>query len=281
MEQKIKGLLFGGCSFTWGQGLYHYSNLSNLPTSLENRTFKSRDITEAMIRHKNSIRFPRLVVNHLNTFEVCKEDVGRLHGNGGSEDETFGFFDYLFNVDRKFSYDDFSHIIIQLSNPYRNHFEFELNGITHKTKILNTYLYNGIDDDIVGGKEFDEYCALNNYTMDDIQELHLSKQYRRLKERVIFYNKKGIEVRIVCWFGDVINSTKNDNFFNDKVIKLKYKNKEFGTIMSLIESEDELSIEGDFRKNKNSHVSDGHPSKLCHQIIANSIISNLTKKDLI
>ena len=68
----MKGILFGGCSFTWGQGLYHYSNLSNLPASSENRTFNSRVITEAMIRHKNSIRFPRLVANHLNTFEVCK-----------------------------------------------------------------------------------------------------------------------------------------------------------------------------------------------------------------
>ena len=26
----MKGILFGGCSFTWGQGLYFYSNLPNL-----------------------------------------------------------------------------------------------------------------------------------------------------------------------------------------------------------------------------------------------------------
>ena len=96
MVRKIKGLLFGGCSFTWGQGLYHYSNLSYLQEASENRSFNSRAISEAMIRHKNSIRFPRLVANHLNTFEVCKDDIGKLYGNGGSEDETFDFFDYLF-----------------------------------------------------------------------------------------------------------------------------------------------------------------------------------------
>jgi hypothetical protein len=281
VERKIKGLLFGGCSFTWGQGLYHYSNLSHLAASSEKCSFNSKGITEAMIRHKNSIRFPRLVANQLNTFEVCKDDVGKLHGNGGSKDETFDFFDYLFNVERKFSYDDFSHIIIQLSNPYRNYFEFELDGLMYKTKILNTHLYNGIDDDDVGGEEFEKYCALNNYTIDDIQELHLKKQYKRLKERVIFYNKKGIEVRIVCWFGDVIFSEKDDNFFNDKVVKLKYKNKEFVTIMSLMQSDGEMVIEDDFKKNKNLIVLDRHPSKLCHQIIANSIINNLTQKDLI
>lgn len=26
----MKGVLFGGCSFTWGQGLYFYSDLPNL-----------------------------------------------------------------------------------------------------------------------------------------------------------------------------------------------------------------------------------------------------------
>lgn len=281
MGRKIKGLLFGGCSFTWGQGLYHYSNLSNLPASSENRSFNSRGITESMIRHKNSIRFPRLVANRLNTFEVCKEDIGKLHGNGGSEDETFDFFNYLFNVERKFTYDDFSHIIIQLSNPYRNYFEFELDGVTHKTKILNTHLYNGIDDDIVGGKEFDEYCQLHNYTIDDIQEQHLIKQHKRLKERVVFYNKKGIDVKIICWFDDIIYSYEKNRFFNDKVIKLKNKNKEFGTIMRLMESEDEMVIEGDFKKNKNMTVLDRHPSKLCHEVIANSIVDNLIEKDLI
>ena len=26
----MKGLVFGGCSFTWGQGLYYYSDLPRL-----------------------------------------------------------------------------------------------------------------------------------------------------------------------------------------------------------------------------------------------------------
>jgi len=281
MRQNIKGILFGGCSFTWGQGLYHYSNLSNLPATSESHSFNSRAITEAMVRHKNSLRFPRLVANALNTFEVCKDDVGQLLGNGGSEDETFDFFNHIFNVERKFSYQDFSHMIIQLTNPYRSYFEFELNGVSYKTKILNAHLYNGIDDDIVGGKEFDEYCNLHNYTVDDIQEQHLIKQNKRLKEKVIFYNKKGIDVKIISWFGDVLYCLKDDTFFKDKVIKIKNNNKEFGTIMSLMKSDDDMTIEGDFRKNKNRNVFDVHPSKECHQIIAKSIINNLTSNSLI
>ena len=26
----VKGIIFAGCSFTWGQGLYYYSNLPTL-----------------------------------------------------------------------------------------------------------------------------------------------------------------------------------------------------------------------------------------------------------
>jgi hypothetical protein len=281
MGQTIKGLLFGGCSFTWGQGLYHYSNLSNLPATSENHSFNSKVVTEAMIRHKNSLRFSRLVANDLNTFEVCKEDVGQLSGNGGSEDETFAYFDYLFNVERKFSYNDFSHIIIQLSNPYRNYFEFELNGVSYRTKISNTHLYNGIDDDVVGGEKFEEYCNLHNYSIYDIQNIHLNTQYKRLKEKVIFYNNKNIDVKIICWFGDVIGILKNDNFFNDKIIRFNYNNKNFSTIMSLMESDVDMVIEGDFKKNKNMTVKDRHPSKFCHEIIADSIVRNLTNKKIL
>ena len=281
MGQTIKGILFGGCSFTWGQGLYHYSNLSNLRATSENHSFNSKAVTEAMIRHKNSLRFSRLVANELNTFEVCKEDVGQLLGNGGSEDETFAYFDYLFNVERKFSYNDFSHIIIQLSNPYRNYFEFELNGVSYRTKISNTHLYNGIDDDVVGGEKFEEYCNLHNYSIGDVQEIHLNNQYKKLKEKVIFYNSKNIDVKIICWFDDIVGISKNDNFFSDKIIKFKYNNKNFGTIMSLMGSDENMVIEGDFKKNKKMTVKDGHPSKFCHEIIADSIVRNLTNKKIL
>ena len=274
----IKGLLFGGCSFTWGQGLYFYSNLSNL-SRYDNYAFSAGKITEAMIRHKNSLRFPRLVANHLNTFEVCKDDIGQLRGNGGSEDETFDYFDYLFNVERKFSYDDFSHIIIQLSNPYRNYFEFKLNNRIYKTKILDSHLYNGVDDDVVGGDEFDEYCRLHNYTIEDVEKIHLYNQYNRLKDRVIFYNSKNITVKIISWFDDVITNVKDDDFFNDKKIKINYNDKDFNTIMRLMDSDSDMVIESDFKNNKNITVMDRHPSKLCHEVIANSVINNLINKN--
>ena len=57
MRQTIKGILFGGCSFTWGQGLYHYSNLSNLPATSENHSFNSRVNDQS--KPLSSIVFPK------------------------------------------------------------------------------------------------------------------------------------------------------------------------------------------------------------------------------
>ena len=41
-----KGILGVGCSFTWGEGLYFYSKLKNLPFK-ENHEFINSEITSA------------------------------------------------------------------------------------------------------------------------------------------------------------------------------------------------------------------------------------------
>jgi hypothetical protein len=72
---------------------------------------------------------------------------------------------------------------------------------------------------------------------------------------------------------------KDDDFFNDKKIKINYNDKDFNTIMRLMDSDSDMVIESDFKKNKNITVMDRHPSKLCHEVIANSIINNLINKN--
>ena len=273
----MKGILFGGCSFTWGQGLYFYSDLPNLPFEAQNYGFDPKEISEPMLRYKNSIRYPRLVSSYFETFEVLKDDVGVLLGNGGSEDESFEYFDYLFNVEKKYKYSDFSYIILQLSNIWRNDFHFELNGINYKTKIHDNNLYNQIKRDFVRGAKFDEFCEINNYNFSDIEVLHKKQQLKRLKDEIIFYNGNGIEVKIVSWHSDLFMESLNDTFFNDVFIKLNYKNKITESIQELMSFSEEMIIETDLKNNKGIRCKDRHPSKECHKIIANSIIENLKK----
>ena len=63
----VKGIIFAGCSFTWGQGLYYYSNL---PTLKEPDPFcyDGNLVEQSHIKFMESVRFPRLVANHFKTF---------------------------------------------------------------------------------------------------------------------------------------------------------------------------------------------------------------------
>ena len=86
----MKGLVFAGCSFTWGQGLYFYSNLNHTP-KFDEWVYDYSLMTDALIKFKDTIRFPRLVANHFNTFEVCKKT------NGGSDVTSLMFLKKLFD----------------------------------------------------------------------------------------------------------------------------------------------------------------------------------------
>ena len=73
-----KGMIFAGCSFTWGQGLYYYSNMSTLrQPAPEQYDFKL--VTHAHKRFMASLRYPRLVANHFGTFELVKKEMGSAY----------------------------------------------------------------------------------------------------------------------------------------------------------------------------------------------------------
>jgi hypothetical protein len=125
----MNGILFAGCSFTWGQGLYYYSDLKRIPT-MEEWSFDYSLMTDALIDYKNTVRYPRLVANHFKTFEVCRDT------NGGSDEDSLQFIKMAFDIkDRKegsfdyltykrFKYEDISYVIFQTTQPYRSSFKF-------------------------------------------------------------------------------------------------------------------------------------------------------------
>lgn len=90
----MKGLVFAGCSFTWGQGLYFYSDLNHTP-KFDDWVYDYSLMTDALIKFKDTIRFPRLVANHFNTFDVCKAT------NGGSDVTSLMFLKkYSINISK-------------------------------------------------------------------------------------------------------------------------------------------------------------------------------------
>jgi hypothetical protein len=270
----MKGLLFGGCSFTWGQGLYFYSELPNLfnPSS---ETYFGDKVTDSHKKFAETLRYPRLVANHFKTFEVFKNI------NGGSEDETFQFFKRIFNDPKKilfdsnvcyerYIYEDFSYVIIQLSHIYRNKFYFELDG---EKCFTNSRPINGWDDTT----KLEKWMEINNYSVGDWLDQLKKEQYERLLKELKFYESKGIQTKILSWHNDLIEHIKNDEFLNERFIQIRYEDKVYDTIHDLQTNHSEMYIKSD--PYFNGYVySDHHPSKKCHEIIANSIIYNLEKK---
>jgi hypothetical protein len=264
----MKGMLFGGCSYTWGQGLYFYSDLPHLYNSPSIYEFPGHKVVSAQIRFKNTLYYPRLVANHFNTFEVVKPY------NGGSDDESFQFFKDSFTkvIDivspnyhfDKYSYDEFDYFIIQLSGILRNRFYFNIDD-----KIFSCKLDTKIMD-----HKMIEYMKINNYTFEDCYEQFINQQYERLKKELMFYENKGIKTKIMLWFDDLLGLIKNDEFLNQKLVQLHYDNKVVYTIKELQDNYAEMTILTDpyFENNK---INDWHPSKLLHRIMADGIIKSI------
>jgi hypothetical protein len=264
----MKGILFGGCSFTWGQGLYYYSNLNRLPILENDYTYHPELIKESHLRFKDSIRYPRLVANNFNTFEVFKDNNNKDLGNGGSEDDTFDFFDNIFE-NKRFFYDDFDYIIIQLSNVYRNKFYYTHNNLINSV-ILNPK-YSHFQNDTNNIKE---YYINSSITFEDIMKDHLLQQYTRLRKKMLYYEEQGIKTRILSWQDDLLDLIFSDEFTNDRFIKMEYNNTTVNTIEDLMRLDNnKFTIECD--KFFTEKILDNHPSKYCHKIIADSIIKNI------
>lgn len=274
----MKGILFGGCSFTWGQGLYFYSDLNRLVYPKDEYSYFKKDITDAQIKFKDTIRFPRLVANHFKTFEVFKTL------NGGCEDETFMFFENIFTDPLKkklqshlslerYDYDDFDFIVIQLSQFQRNRFYFELHG----EKLWSN---NSPRDPHLGQKKLLEWMEVNNLDYDGWIQYILDQQFNRLLKELKFYEDKGIKTIILSWENTMIDMIKSNEYINKRFVKLKYENEEFDTIDDLQKKHPKMKIKYDHEFFGENPPKDHHPSKLCHRVIADNIINHIEKNYL-
>jgi hypothetical protein len=272
----MKGIIFGGCSFTWGQGLYFYSDLENLTYPAGENVFNGEDLKLSHIKFRETLYYPRLVANHFNTFETFK------NANGGSEDETFQFFKFVFEEKNriadhisyeKYNHHDFDYMVIQLSQMWRNRFYYDKND---PNKFINVPLHT-LSELEKRYPDFLEWFYNSDETFDDCNETMLEQQFLRLKNEVMFYEEKGIKVRILSWQNELVSPILKDPYLSERFIKLKYRNKEHKTIESLQREHKNMVIKSDFDNFVGNPPLDHHPSKLCHQVIAENIINNIQK----
>ena len=300
---RVKGMLFVGCSFTWGQGLWYYMNS---PTVQE-------DLPEGYIREhyhvqhhafKDSVRYPRLVAKHFNTFEIVHpQNSGANHQiveywttafktktvkdaifiRGHNFDYTNRDLDaldlptidreYPTMVDRPMPLDvsDISHLVFQLTYWTREVDTVEYEGKEIELRITQTWDHNRPYQKMLLEKIEKEKISVGEYN-----DRLLSKSMNNIKQFLQDLENNGVKTSMMTWDPAYLPGIKSDPWLKERLIELDYKDCKYDCITDLMKSNPELVIKTDFENFKVPPI-DSHPSLKCHQVMANSIIKFLEK----
>jgi len=260
----MSGIIFAGCSHTHGHGLWFYSK------DLYGQCKSNEDITSILenrpihhLKYKDVLRFPRLVSQELEMFEITREDYS------GNDEDSIEFIDQVFGVlplnpqwvKNNYKHDEVKYIIFQTSMPQRSHYI-----LPDGSKFRFSDDYNKIH-------EFFEMYNFINY--EDYLEKLCGQIFDRIKEIFIRYENKGIVPLIFNWSNDYNKLIEGDDYMNQRKIYIKNKNKEFKSMSDVWEDDKNLKISTDYEFFGENPPFDLHPSKKFHRIIADSIIEKI------
>lgn len=159
--QQRKGIAFGGCSFTWGQGLHYYSNLSTLILPENENMYDEELVSYAHFKFIETVRYPRLVAQHFNTFELVQPF------NGGATRTTVDFWTAAINSEKnsfsKINWNvpscDISTFVCQLTQWSRMQVTIEVGGeVIGPVQVM----------DLVSDRRFSEWLTVSGTTFDEV-----------------------------------------------------------------------------------------------------------------
>jgi hypothetical protein len=261
----IKAIAFAGCSFTWGQGLYYYSNLPTL-TSPQAYVYDRSSLTETHIEFMKSVRFPRLVANHFETFELTQPF------NGGATYSILDWWNCAFSKEKialqdmptpRYDYSDVSHVVFQCTQWQRSNSKIHTMG---QGSHFNYYTKH---------KEvFIEWLDEHNMTIDEYFEEAKQQEIVDIKQFLQHFESQGIKTSIFTWPDDLVSLILNDEWLKERYIDFQYEGNTYSSIESLIENNKYLEIINDYEYFIEP-PKDGHPSLKCHSVIADNIIRYL------
>jgi hypothetical protein len=259
----IKGMIFLGCSFTWGQGLYYYSNLNSLREPPPN-CYDSLIVSTSHVKFLESVRYPRIVARHFNTFE----HVAPFNGGSNEGAIEWAMKEIFSNPNHNYKYSDFedySHVIFQLTQWERNHISIENNdGIID--------VHNGLHR--VHPEVLTEYLLKNNMTMNEFEIMGMKNNLREVKEFLMFLESKGIKTYVMSWPDYYHPFILEDDFLRDRYLTFSYKEKQFTSIENLMDHNPEMRINSDYSEFRDT-PKDHHPSLKCHQLMAETVIKKI------
>lgn len=279
----MKGILFAGDSFTWGEGLHFYSDLPDI--DYNEVGFKNEKLTPAHRDWINANRFSRRVANYFETFDLVR------YSNGGDNGEIFNFIDNIETeyqrryVDaqtathRMFTYklNDFDYIIIQLTDIFRERVLLP-NGELCNIRSLDHMKITGFD--VYLKDSFD-----NN--LDKFINFYLKQFSDKLENKIKKYENLGIKkCFIITWHIDILPFIKNNLFLNERLITFDLGDRIVESIWDLQGVNEtkiknpEMTITYDpYFLQKNMVITNAHTSLTAHKVMANSIIKKIEENE--
>lgn len=304
-----KGIVFAGCSFTWGQGLNYYSDLPTINKNILPYNFHPQYYTHAQIEFIKKNRFARKIADHFNTFELTQPF------NGGSIDSIIDWWRECFyqqSPHTKFSdekqntidpkkYDPHCFHVWKTSHHHRNlipSYDFsEVSDIIFQVTWWNRswtnlrtwpqiqYPWSGPHNTYVSFTNDPKYeKILNNFliekniTIDDFIKISMEYELVKIKNFLNVFENNGVRSHILSWpnhyDGNFLEQMLNDQWFTDRIIRLRYKNKNYYSLQDMMDDFEELTIATDY-DNIIDPPPDYHPSLTLHNVITKAIIKKL------
>ena len=275
-----KGMIFAGCSFTWGQGLYYYSNMSTLAEPLPDQ-YKPELVTECHLRFKDSVRYPRLVANHFNSFELV------TFGNGGSNTGAVNWWTDHFNSTQSNHYsihgsnmikkEEISHVVFQLTQWQRDNFDMEIDCETHNIPFhcIHQEQYR---------EKFFRWIDAQQLSLESWIQKYIQGNLNKVKEFLQDCENHGMKTLLFTWPSEYLHYIDKDPWLKERFLTFDYKGINYKCIEDLMSPgamhskgyNPELTIKWD-EESFEITPKDHHPSLKCHQVMAENIIKRIEK----
>lgn len=273
-------MVFAGCSFTWGQGLWYYSALDSL---IEDIDYGYEPDIRNAVHHKfrKKWRWPNRVAEHFGTVDLTH------HQNGGANDQIVKYWSSCFGNPRSIpvqsfnklkktdktkpiNYSDVSHFVFQFTQWWRSSITLHVDGkeesIDVQTCWDNNSHYKKIFEDWFYNKR--ENLGLNN--MGEFHQLIMNRDIFQVKQFLQELEQQGIKTYVMSWPHEHIESIKKDPWLSERFITFDYNGTNYRCIEELITSE-KLTIETDTDFFEEP-PKDAHPSLKAQQVIADNVI---------
>jgi hypothetical protein len=271
-DKVTKGIIFAGCSFTWGQGLYYYSNMPTLKEPAPD-SYDAQLVTDAHKNFRKTLYYPRLVANHFDTFEVT------LLQNGGSEVTSIDYLKVAFGlmgpitnyITEKYSFDEIEYLVFQTSQPQRNTYYYDY--VNKDGSIDKNCEYRHFSSE-THWKFYDYLMNQKQMNFDDWWKEHVKNWFNIIKNNLKLYESKGIKTIILCWEADYLPLIKEDKWMLDRFVTFEYNNKNYDCIRTMMNENRRLHINSDY-EHFEIPPQDHHPSKECHRIMADAVINKI------